>query len=231
MNLRIIIMRIQNGAFRALLCGLAVGLLATGCSTPPDRGVTGVTWEPEPVTPRPSQAAIVVDKAIENRIDSYFRRAYRDIDFYDLEPDEKELFRDEEFFKVDFKEFAGELGDFMREKLPYVNFARPKPKDFAFIIRYGDAVYCYREYLAIDMNALSQQELDLIRAFQERYSSRSIDRMAFPGLEASELETLLLFVDLQNLSDRDVVLFHRLGVPIETSLVENRSGIKPQSPY
>lgn len=230
MNLRVIIKRIQIGSFHTILCGIAVGLAAPGCSTPPDRGVTGVTWEAEAATPRPRSRA-AAEQAVENRMDSYFKKAYRNIDFYDLEPDEKELFRDEEFFKVDFKEFAGELGNFMSEKLPYVNFTRPKPKDFAFIIRYGDAVYCYREYLAIDMDALSQQELDLVRAFGKRYPSRSIDPTALPGLEASALETLLLFVDLQNLSDRDVVLFHRLDVPLETSLVGNGGGIRPQSPY
>ncbi len=237
MNLSLVIKIIQSGSFRAILCGLAIGLLASGCSTPPDRGVAGVTWETEPAAspaPRPSPAVTVVDKtdrAIESRMDSYFRKAYREIDFYHLKPDEQDLFQDEKFFKVDFKEFAGELGNFMSERLPYVNFTRPKPKDFAFIIRYGDAVYCYKEYLGIDMDALSQQELDLVRAFGKNNPSRSIDQTALPGLEASALETLLLFIDLQNLSDRDIVLFHRLSVPIETSLMENSGGIRGQPSY
>ncbi len=156
-------------------------------------------------------------KVTEMEIDTYLRSAYAKIEPNSLSAEERELLRDEQFLESDLTEFARELSNFVSKKLPYVDLKRPTTRDLAFVIRYGDVVYCYREYLEIDMKNLSQNEIDSIRAFRRENPSGKIDPRDFSGWETAALQSLRMFANFDNMSDRDIVLFHRVGIRLPKS--------------
>jgi len=152
----------------------------------------------------------------ETHTDKYFRNAYNKINLEELTDDEKAV-----FVTANIKDMPKEQREFAKKHLPYVNLKAPNSRDLMFLIHYEELIDMYKHYKSIDVKNLSSEEKNTIKKFREDYPSGKLTPSKESEDEKRLLETFGIFVDLDNMSDRDIIFVDGIMGAIAASMMQN----------
>lgn len=157
-----------------------------------------------------------LDKMHESHTDKYFRNSYNSISLDKLTESERKIFE-----KADIKDMPEEHRDFVSKHLKYVNLKQPSSKDFAFLVHYGELIDLYMDYKSIDTENLSPYEIDIIKKFRQENPSGKLSPSNGTTDEKELLEFLSIFVNPENMSDRDIIFSDRVVGSIAAGMMQN----------
>tara|TARA_Y100000310_G_scaffold340463_1_gene436337 strand:+ start:1471 stop:2097 length:627 start_codon:yes stop_codon:yes gene_type:complete len=189
-----------------------VGKLATTTLTGLALLVQGVSLggcNPEPEYSNKNSP--ITKQTHECYMDKTFKKAYNEFTLDKLTDDEKTIF----VTTPDIKNMPKEQRKFAEKHLNFIDLTNLNLKNIGYFIHYEDKIKSGIHYENINVKNISPEEKKIIKEFREGYLikenfSWKIDSSKLNEDDKEFLENIKLFVDPNNISDRDILFMNKI---------------------